>query len=222
MLRLPASPLSPSLSPVRVKGDALRPLKGVRANAAVSLIKGEKVIRTERGEVQFTENALSGICVFNLSREANKGGCEISLNLLPDMDAGAIRAELERRLRRSPDAPVTEIFTGMFHKNIGLFLLKSAGIAPSAICQNISAKELNILCRQIADRRFVCEKTGDFKKAQVTAGGVRLSAVDPHTFACKDQPGLYLIGEALDVDGDCGGYNLQFAWASGMCAGDSL
>ena len=222
MLRLPVSPLSPSLSPVRVKDDALRPLKGVRADAAVSLIRSGRTIRTERGEVQFADEMLSGICVFNLSREANKGGCEIALNLLPDMEPEAIRTELCARLNRMPDAPITDVFAGMFHKNIGLFLLKSSGISPSSVCNNISDKELNLLCRQIADRRFVCEKNTDFKKAQVTAGGVKLACIDPHTFVCKDMPGLYVIGEALDIDGDCGGYNLQFAWASGMCAGDSL
>ena len=214
--------LSPSLSPVRVKDDALRSLKGIRADAKVTLIRKGQAVRDSRGEVQFTENALSGICVFDLSREANKGGCELSLNLLPALGFREIRRELQARIRRAGDAPVSEIFIGMFHKNLALFVLKKCGISPFASCKNISDKELNNLCRMITDCRFACEASADFRKAQVTAGGVSLSEIDPNTFECKAHEGLYIIGEALDIDGDCGGYNLQFAWASGMCAGDSL
>ena len=79
-----------------------------------------------------------------------------------------------------------------------------------------------MLCRTISDWRFTCEENHDFKKAQVTAGGVKLSEIHYKSFESKRHRGLYIIGEALDIDGDCGGYNLQFAFASGMCAGDSL
>lgn len=222
MLGLRTTALTPSLSPVKVRGDALRSLKGIRADASATLLRGGKIIKTERGEVQFTDGALSGICIFNLSREANRGGCEIALNLLPDSGYEEIRRELRARLRRDAEAPVSEIFVGMFHKLIGAFLLKACGIAPSTSCHLISDKELNNLCNQITDCRFTCEASSDFRKAQVTAGGVRLSEIDPRTFAHREKKNLYLIGEALDLDSDCGGYNLQFAWASGMCAGDSL
>ena len=219
-LGLSTTKLSPSLSPVKVKSEYLKSLKGIRASAKATLIRDKRIIKAERGEVQFTENALSGICIFNLSRHANLGGCEIHLNLLPDFTDEQVEQELTERFRRSNNAG--EIFTGMFHKNIGLALLKSSGIKPSAPCQDISNKEIKLLCRHITDWRFVCEENRDFKKAQVTAGGVRLSEIDPHTFESNRHRGLYLIGEALDIDGDCGGYNLQFAFASGMCAGDHL
>ena len=214
--------LSPSLSPVKVKNDLLRSLKGIRAQAQVSLIKNHQIIKSERGEVQFAENALSGICVFNLSREANKGGCEISLNLLPDMNDDRLYREITRRLQRDLSAPVSELFIGMFHKNLGLAVLKASGVRPSALCRDISENELKSVCRHISNWRFACEENKDFKKAQVTAGGVKLGEIDPRTFMFKRHKGLYILGEALDIDGDCGGYNLQFAFASGMCAGDSL
>ncbi len=221
-LGLSMSRLSPSLSPVTVKSELLRSLKGIRASAQVSLIERQRIIKTERGEVQFTENALSGICVFNLSRRGNLGGCELSLNLLPDFSQDQIIAEIDTRLRRDPNAPVSEIFTGMFHKNLGLALIKASGLKPSTPCHHISDKEIKVLCRRLSDWRFDCEENRDFKKSQVTAGGVRLNEIDFHTFESKRHRGLYIIGEALDVDGDCGGYNLQFAFASGLCAGDSL
>ena len=221
-LGLSMTKLSPSLSPVKVKSELLKSLKGIRASAEATLIRDKKIIKTERGEVQFTENALSGICIFNLSRHANLGGCEIHLDLLPDFTDEQVEQEITNRFKRSSKTTCGELFTGMFHKNIGLALLKSSGIKPSALCKDISAKEIKSLCRHITDWRFVCEETRDFKKAQVTAGGVRLSEIDPYTFESNRHRGLYLIGEVLDIDGDCGGYNLQFAFASGMCAGDHL
>ena len=222
MLGLGVTRLSPSLSPVKVNDGVLRSLKGVRALAEVSLYKEGKVIKTERGEVQFAEGALSGICVFDLSRQANMGGCEISINLLPDITADEIRAEIADRIAKYPDSPAGEIFTGMFHKNIGLAILKWSGVKPSILCRDISEKEIKQMVTSITDRRFACEINRDFSKSQVTAGGIRLSEINPNTFEAKKHKGLYIIGEALDIDGDCGGYNLQFAFASGMCAGDSL
>ena len=222
MLGLSTAPLSPSLSPVKVNDDILRSLKGIRALARVSLMKDGKLLRSERGEVQFTDGALSGICVFNLSREANKGGCEISVNLLPDMSGDEVRGEITRRTKRDTSAPASDIFIGMFHKNIGLALLKKSGIKPSELCSEISDKEISRLSDTVSDLRFRCEINRDFNKAQVTAGGIRLSEISPGTFESKKHKGLYITGEALDIDGDCGGYNLQFAFASGMCAGESL
>ena len=222
MLGLSTAPLSPSLSPVKVNDGILRSLKGIRALARVSLIKDGKLLRSESGEVQFTDGALSGICVFNLSREANKGGCEISVNLLPDMSGDEVRGEITRRTKRDTSAPASDIFIGMFHKNIGLALLKKSGIKPSELCSEISDKEISRLSDTVSDLRFRCEINRDFNKAQVTAGGIRLSEISPDTFESKKHKGLYITGEALDIDGDCGGYNLQFAFASGMCAGESL
>ena len=214
--------LSPSLSPVKVKSELLKSLKGIRAEAIATLIQNKTIVKSECGEVQFTDSALSGICIFNLSREANQNGGVISLNLLPDMTDEEVAEELQTRIARDQSAPASEIFTGMFHKNIGLSILKASGIRPSTTCMDISDTELKKIVRHITDWHFECEKSRDFKKAQVTAGGIRLSEIDAETLEAKKHKGLYVIGEALDVDGDCGGYNLQFAFASGMCAGDSL
>lgn len=220
-LGLKTSPLSPALSPVRVDSPVIKSLKGVRAVAEVTLFDGEKKIRSERGEVQFTENALSGICVFNLSRYANHhSGCEISVALLPDYSKKEIYFLLKSRVNLAKSACIPTIFTGMFHKNIALALLKSSGVSPSARAEDISDEELKHLSATLSDWRFKTTPKSDFKNAQVTAGGVLLSEIDPHTFSSKRFPGLFIIGEALDVDGDCGGYNLQFAFSSGLCAGD--
>lgn len=214
---------TPSLTPVKVEGDILRSLKGIRTAAQVSLIRNGEVIKTERGELQFADGALSGICVFNLSRYENRHrDCEIAVALLPEMTQEAIYDELKRRAVLNRNGAAADIFIGLFHKNIGNALLKEVGIKPSALCKDISDKELYSLAERINNWRFKTIPRHDFKSAQVTAGGVKLSEINHHTFESKRHKGLYVIGEALDVDGDCGGYNLQFAFASGMCAGDHL
>lgn len=214
---------TPSLSPIKVDSEITRSLKGIRATAEVRLIHGVEIVKAERGEVQFTENALSGICIFNLSRFANQNtGCEIGISLLPDLSREEIREELQRRIELNQGGNLSDIFVGLFHKSIGNALMKSAGIKPSTACSDISDKELNVLADTIADWRFKAVPRHDFQNAQVSAGGIKLSEIDARTFETKKHRGLYIIGEALDIDGDCGGYNLQFAFASGMCAGDSL
>lgn len=220
---LAAVKATPSLSPVKVADDILRPLKGVRAAARARLLHNGQVVKSERGEIQFADGALSGICVFNLSRYANRHeGCEIAISLLPDMDDDAVLSELKKRVKLNRNGTLSDLFVGLFHKNIGVALLKTAGLKPSSPCCDISVKELSVLAHTLNDWRFKAIPRRDFRNAQVTAGGVSLEEINHHTFETKHHKGLYIIGEALDIDGDCGGYNLQFAFASGMCAGDCL
>lgn len=223
MLKLHTVKTAPSLSPVKVNGNTIRSLKGVRTSARVSLIKNGEVIRSEDGELQFADGALSGICIFNLSRIANREQrCQISVALMPHMTAKELSDELSRRRDMYHDSKAGELFTGLFRRVISEALLKAASISISKCCSELTDNELTSLVKIINDWRFDTKTRGDFKNSQVTAGGVSLSEIDPHTFESVRHKNLYIIGEALDIDGDCGGYNLQFAWASGMCAGDSL
>ncbi|MBQ3416848.1 MAG: aminoacetone oxidase family FAD-binding enzyme [Ruminococcus sp.] len=223
MLGLRTTHCAPSLSPVYVKSPVIKMLKGVRANAKVTLYqKGEK-IKEETGEVQFTENALSGICVFNLSRTPNqRRGCEIGVSLLPEMSAEEIRTLLSDRIKTVNSGEAQKIFTGMFHKNIGIALLKSAKLSPSAPASSLTEENVKTLAETVFDWRFETIPKFDMKNAQVTAGGVKVSDIIAEDFEHIAHEGLYIIGEALDVDGDCGGYNLQFAFASALCAAENL
>ena len=223
MLALRTNHCTPALSPVNVKSPVIKMLKGVRAKAKVSLyVKGEKK-REETGEVQFNEDSLSGICVFDLSRTPNfRRGCEISVSLLPEMTREEIERELLKRASLYRGQEIQKIFAGMFHKNIGIALLKTAKISPSAVTETVSNADLSRLSQTIDDWRFETQPKFDMKNAQVTAGGVKLSDMISDNLEHVAHEGLYIIGEALDVDGDCGGYNLQFAFASGLCAAESM
>ncbi len=218
------TPLSPALCPVTVKSPYLKSLKGVRVSAKATVTKGDKFIKEEYGEVQFTENALSGICIFNLSRIANTlNDTKITLALLPEFTT----VELFERLKvkaglLGKDESAEELTAGYFHKMVGLALLKEAGISPALKLRDIDDDKLMNLCKTINNWSFSVISHRDFSKAQVVAGGVSGKEIDMHTFESKLFRNLYIIGEATDCDGDCGGMNLQFAFASGCAAAKDI
>lgn len=223
MLHLKTNTLSPTLSPVLVDSPYIKMLKGIRADGKVTLFKNGEEIKSEMGEIQFTANALSGICVFNLSRIANRyDNCFIRVSLMLDYSFSELKTLLKSRIKLVENENVAEIFTGMFHKNIALALLKYSNISTNISANKLNEKDIEKLAKAINEFDFVCKKKTDFSNAQATNGGIDTKLINPNTFELKNQKGVFVIGEALDVDGDCGGYNLQFAFASGLCAGENL
>ena len=218
------TPLFPALCPIQVKSDFMKSLKGIRAKAEVTLYDGEKAIKSEIGEVQFTDNALSGICVFNLTTLLPKTKNPIiSVNLTKDYSYIELLNLLYDRKRLFANEPLEEFFTGLFHKKIGTALIKSiTNKALTESCKKLSDKELKSLANLIQNWKFECKQCKDFSKAQVMLGGVNGNEVNGYTFESKVVKNLYICGEALDVCGDCGGFNLHFAFASGIITGENL
>ncbi|MCH5298295.1 MAG: aminoacetone oxidase family FAD-binding enzyme [Ruminococcus sp.] len=216
--------LYPALSPVTVKGGLPASLKGVRAAAKVALYDNNKLIKEEYGEVQFTEKCLSGICVFNLATHLrNTKSPIIRVSLLSDMAESEIVAILNKQKKIMKDRTCEDFLSGIFQKKLGIVLMKSAGISP--LSRNVSTLkngEVNALAHLINNWDFAVEMTNNFNNAQVASGGVKGSEINPDTMESKLIKNLYICGEAVDIDGDCGGYNLQFAFASGLIAGDNL
>ena len=218
------TPLFPALCPIQVKSDFMKSLKGIRAKAEVTLYDDEKTIKSEIGEVQFTDNALSGICVFNLTTLLPKTKNPIiSVNLTKDYSYIELLNLLYDRKKLFANEPIENYFTGLFHKNIGIALLKSVTDKPmTEICKRLSDKEIKALANIIQNWKFECKQCKDFSKAQVMLGGVNGNEVNGYTFESKVVKNLYICGEALDVCGDCGGFNLHFAFASGIITGENL
>ena len=212
----------PALCPVPVRSPMLRQLKGLRVKAAVSAVREGSVLRTESGEVQFTEQALSGICVFNLSRLAAVYGSSLtlSLNLLPEDSPETVRGLLRTLISQRGSLPAADLLTGLLPKRVGEVLLRDCGISPAAPAEEAFAADgaAELLAARCQDWRFPVSGSAAFAQAQVTAGGVSGQSVT-RTLASKAQKNLWLCGELLDIDGDCGGYNLAWAWASGVLAG---
>ena len=221
--------LYPSLVQIKTDPTYPRALKGVKTPAHLLLRRGSRVLAENEGEILFTEYGVSGPAVFEISRYASTGGDGLTLHL--DLWAEKSAEEVLRHLRarrdaKKPDAPTEQtagtIFAGVLHSRLGQVVVKAAGLSPAAALRALTEQDLALLAGLCKDFPLPVTGTCGFDQAQVTAGGLDTSEFDPHTLQSRLTPGLYACGELLDVDGDCGGYNLQWAWSSARLAGRLL
>ena len=171
--------------------------------------------------MQFTEKGVSGPAIFEISRAASCGGegQTVTLDLLREHSAPDCLAFLQARRATAPDLPCEEVLTGTVHNRVGRMLLRYAAVPGGRPLGDVTDRELKALVRAAKGFALPVRDTEGFESAQVTAGGMRTDEFDPATMGSLLVPGLYACGEVLDIDGDCGGYNLQWAWASGRAAG---
>lgn len=217
----------PSLAPLFVNED-LRQLKGVRCDCEISLQKDNNELARESGELQINENNISGICVFNLSRLVNYAYAngekppEIVIDFLPELPLSELKTFILKNAFSNPDTPLEEILTGVINKKLGAYIIKRAAkLSPIVKCRDVSKKELILICNEIKRFRLTSKCESDLKKAQVSGGGVKLNEIDFRNMSSKIVDGLYFAGELVDIDAPCGGYNLQWAWASASVAAKS-
>ncbi len=212
--------LYPAIVQLRTDPTYPRALKGVKAEAAVSVCRSGEVLAQRTGEVLFTEYGVSGPAVFDVSRAAATVGERLTcvLDLLPEWDEERTVRELSRRRNLLAGHEARELFTGLLHPRLGQVVVKASGFTAQPLeCLT----DDDIRCIATTAHRFALPVLGTcgFDQAQVTAGGLRTDEFDPDTLESRLVPGLYACGEVLDVDGDCGGFNLQWAWSSGRLAG---
>ncbi len=171
--------------------------------------------------MQFTEYGLSGPVIFEVSRDVCQGGGQwvCRLDFLPDMDEDTLRSALLRRKRTN--LPVSELLTGILHNRLGRVLIQEAGIPAYVPIAQLEEGELALVSHAVKCFDVVLTEPMGMDSAQVTAGGIVTKEFDETTMESRIIPGLYACGEVLDIDGDCGGYNLQWAWSSGRLAGAS-
>jgi predicted Rossmann fold flavoprotein len=216
-----------ALVPLRLRVDFLRKLKGVRFEGRGEVRCGEELLRSEEGEFLFTDSGISGPPVLQLSRSAavaltRNQGPRIVLDLFPGLSLDALDGALEVRFRRQGGKSLADGLVGLLNKRLIPVVLSAAGIDYHALPgAEISAAARNALARLLKNWSLEVSGTMPWPEAQVTAGGVDLRDVDPETLESHLVPGLFFCGEILDVDGDCGGFNLQWAWSSGWLAGCS-
>lgn len=197
-------PFSPILCPLRTDAAPIKGLSGLRVKGVVRLFKGTKLLCEEAGEVLFRDGGVSGIVILNMSRFASPG-CTLSIDLMPEIPETELAVALAAR-----QTPREELFTGIFHKRIGEALLRA-----------VPDGDVGKLAALIKDYRLCVTGAADIAAAQVTRGGANVEEFDRVTLQSRLYEGLYAIGETLDVDGRCGGYNLHWAFASGLAAGRS-
>ena len=213
--------LRPSLVQLVTAPEYPRALKGVRADCALTLYAGGEILAESAGELQFIETGVSGPAVFDLSRAVSANGGELTLaaDFLRAHEREEILALLKSRRAALPELAAGELLTGVVHNRLGKMLVKYAGLNAGEPLRALTDDVLSRAADACKDFRLTVTGTEGFDKAQVTAGGVKTSGFNPETLESWFVPGLFACGEVLDIDGDCGGYNLQWAWASGRLAG---
>ena len=208
----------PALVQLKVKSPSTASLKGVRVRGEVSAFTGGKLLHRERGEVLFTEYGLSGIPIFQVT--AHEECDRVTLNLLPDMGKGEVLVELKKRQGIFFTQTVEDFFAGMLPKRLGNLVLRTAGFEKlSRPVASLSDVELSRVAEALTNLEFTIAGRMGWENAQVTAGGVRADGFDPSTMESRLHEGLFASGELLNIHGDCGGYNLHWAWATGIAAG---
>lgn len=222
------TPVYPSLVQLVVSGASLKALKGLRADVVMSLTASNRLVRREEGELLFTDYGLSGIVSMQLSGEAAKyiGATgkkpSVFVDFTPSLSFERLRAAVKNICLSTPALALEELLSGFMAKRIGQMIIKECELEPQTMpVGSLSESDISLICSKVKSYEFIVSSTRGFEFAQVTAGGADTSQFDPYTLRSLLVPGIYCCGEALDVDADCGGYNLQWAWSSGRLAGKS-
>lgn len=220
------SDLVPALTGMVVKQPFGGKLAGIRAEANITLFVENRQIAEDFGEIQLTDYGISGIPVFQVSRFAAKAlekgkKVDAKVNFLPEYSKEETKDIITKRFASLKERTASKVLLGLLNHKLVEVLLECAGIPFEKKAGACTAGEIAKLCRLITAFPYEIVKMRKFEQSQVTAGGVRTAEIDCDTMESKFHPGLYFAGEVMDIDGMCGGYNLQWAWTSGYLAGSS-
>ena len=215
------TPRFPAIAALVTPPEPVRGLKGIRAEGRLTLLAGGEAIREEAGEILFSESGVSGIAAMQLARGVNEAlranrACALRLDLCPQP------VDLGRRAANLPKRAMEDFLNGIVPRRLGQTLVKSAGIPLNRPAGSLSHVELQRLHQILTGWTLPVTGTLGFDQAQVTAGGVSLKDFDLRALRSLRAPGLFAAGEVLDVDGDCGGFNLQWAWSSALLAVEGI
>jgi len=213
-------PLVPALGPLTLQLGAWKALQGLRFDVKTGIWAGDKLLAESFGNVIFTAWGMNGPGVMNLSHlAARRQGEKLSLSL--DFGA-AFGQEWERRLAKDNPATLKTVLEAFFSPKAAEFFLAQVHVPPEARLRELSRAQAQQLSSTLRATRLPITGIKGFEQSQVSAGGVPVGEVDAHTCQSRLVPGLYLVGETLDVVGPCGGFNLHFAFGSGCLAGRDL
>lgn len=206
--------------------ENIKELSGIRLNGEVSLEVNNELVQKEIGEIQFNDYGLSGIPIMQVSSNAVKAldqnkKVSILINLLPNIADNilGLRSFLKVQNKHLNNKSISKILDQLFNYKLSNYLLKISKIEKDYKIDELSNDALDLLCHNIIKFNLNIIKDHGFENAQTTSGGINLNEVNLDTLESLKEKGLYFCGEILDVDGACGGYNLSFAWISGLIAG---
>jgi len=217
----------PALVQLKSPEKYCKSLSGVRTIAKVTVYADQSMIAKEQGEILFTDYGISGIPIMQISRFVAKvldkrKDVHLSIDFLPSLSLEEAKLLLLKRIEHSINKTVEQMLVGLFNHKLAYILLKEAKLDIVQSLSNRSGREIAALLQQMKDFRMVITDTNSFDNAQVCAGGVPTSELEDTTMESRRSKNLFVVGELVDVDGTCGGYNLQWAWSSGFLAGTTV
>lgn len=211
----------PSIVKLKLESPYLNHLAGIKMPTQVDLICEEKVIQSEYNDIIFGNYGISGPAILDISRKAlelfhSNKKTYIRLTLVTAIS----KEEVTKRFNQFKSKPVDKSLIGLIHKRYISAIIKEAKIEKqNTLIKDLSTNQINRLIDLLFDWRFLITGSKSFHDAQATAGGCKLDEINSDSMESKLIPGLYIIGELTDIDGRCGGFNLQWAWSSGFLAG---
>ena len=220
----------PSLTQLRSNKKYFKKLSGIRCDANLKLYENGNFIKEEDGELQLTNYGISGICTFNLSGFVSRGLSEgkkeeIIINFIPmlkEKNISDVIDYLDNRNKILKNRKLDDLFIGLLNDKLIYCLLEISDIDKNKYFNDLSDYEKRKLSENLCFFKVNIDETNSFDSAQVCTGGIDLKEVNLNSMESKIVSGLYFSGEILDVDGECGGYNLTFAWVTGMVAGKNV
>lgn len=213
----------PSLVQIVLDTPVVKRVKGVKIQGKVR-VESSADSREEAGEILFTEDGISGPPVLQISRivsaaQVQKKTCKVELDMFPDETLDTLEVMIQMKMAYQPQKSLEDFLVGLINKKLIPEVLKEAKLNDmKRLCSSLSPKEVTNLVHTFKSWKFTAIGTRTWKSAQVMAGGINTDQVNSKTLESKEIPGLYIVGELLDIDGDCGGFNLQWAWSSGYVA----
>lgn len=215
------SALYPALTQIRTAPEYPKSMKGIKVDGVIRIQKGKTVLGEARGDILFNDSGVSGTAVFTISGIAAAEGDDLMLviDLFPEQKANDLYLYLKARAQQYPELPAEKLLTGAVQNRVGQTLCRYAKVNGTAPAASLRDRDMRNLSKAAKEFRLPVTGVSGFEVAQVTSGGIKTGGFDPCTMESKIVPGLFACGEVLDVDGDCGGYNLLWAWASGLIAG---
>ena len=217
----------PALVQLKSNAKYLKEWHGIRSDVSVTLIENNKEIDTQIGEIQLTDYGVSGICIFSLSGKVSRGLSQnkkeqIKINFLQPF---AINTKEEfinwmnTRNKTVKNRTITDLLDGLLNYKLINLIIKLSKIDRDSTWNSLSIEEKYLLGTNLTNHIIDITETNSFEYAQTTTGGIPLTEINPNTMESHYNKNLYIIGELLDIDGECGGYNLTNAWITGYLAG---
>ena len=221
------NPIVPALCGFYCKGMDFKICSGVRAEGRVLAKIDGKFVASDVGEIQFTDYGLSGIPVFQISRYLslalhNNQNCQIEFDLFNNISYEDLLLLFNKRIKILGKVTALDFFNGFINLKLAKAILNQCGVNYNAKMDKLNDNTIKSLVNALCHNSVIVEKSRGFEFAQVCAGGIKTEEINTTTLESKIVDGLFFTGEILDVDAICGGYNLQWAWASGFVAGNCI